>query len=382
MTQLDPERQQRARQYARISRRLWLLDLVLSAAYALAWVLGGWGQAASGWLVSIWPAASNPWLLVPGFALMFGAPALILGFPLDYYSGFVLPHRFDLSNQTLRGWFADKFKSLLIGGVLGLVLLQFLYLVLRATGDAWWLWASGGMLVFSVLLANLAPILIMPLFNKFVPLDAEHQDLADRLINLAERAHTRVQGVYKFDLSRRTKAANAALTGIGNTRRIILGDTLIQEFTIDEIETVLAHELGHHVHRDILLFLGAGAVSTLLGLFLASRAMNWAVLAFGFSAVSDPAAIPALAIILGAFGLITQPVQNGLSRWREGMADQYALRVTGKGDAFASAFIRLANQNLGEVDPEPWVVWMFYSHPPLGKRIELARAWESAASRA
>jgi STE24 endopeptidase len=215
----------------------------------------------------------------------------------------------------------------------------------------------------------------MPLFNKFVPLGDEHKDLADRLVRLAERANTKVRGVFKFDMSKRTKSANAALTGIGNTRRIILGDTLINEFTPDEIETVLAHELGHHVHRDIPFLIGFGTVLTLLGFYLASLGMNWAVEYFGFTGISDPAAFPALGLILGAFGLITMPLDNAVSRWRESMADDYALQSTGKNQAFASAFTRLANQNLGEVDPEKWVVYLFYSHPPLGTRIEKAKRY-------
>jgi STE24 endopeptidase len=229
------------------------------------------------------------------------------------------------------------------------------------------------MLVFTVVLSNLAPILIMPLFNKYIPLGDEHKDLEDRLLALAKRANTKVKGVFKFDMSKRTKSANAALTGIGSTRRIVLGDTLINEFTADEIETVLAHELGHHVNRDIPLFIAFGTASTTLSLYLASVALNWAVGYFGFTGPADIAAFPALAIIFSVYGLITQPLDNAVSRWRERKADAYALQSTGKNEAFASAFTRLANQNLGEIDPEKWVVFMFYSHPPLGERIENAK---------
>jgi len=182
-----------------------------------------------------------------------------------------------------------------------------------------------------------------------------------------------VQGVFKFDMSKRTKAANAALTGIGNTRRIILGDTLISEFTPDEIETVLAHELGHHVHKDIPFLIISGTLLVTIGLFIASQALNYAVSLFSFASAADVAAFPALSLVLGAYGLLTQPLENALSRWRENMADDYALSSTGKHEAFASAFTRLANQNLGEIDPEKWVVFMFYSHPPLGERIAKAR---------
>jgi STE24 endopeptidase len=179
--------------------------------------------------------------------------------------------------------------------------------------------------------------------------------------------------VFKYDMSKRTKSANAALTGIGNTRRIVLGDTLINEFTADEIETVLAHELGHHVHRDIPLFIAFGTLSTTLSLYLASLALTWAIGFFGFTSTSDIAALPALGLILGLYGLITMPLDNAISRWREGMADDYALQSTNKHEAFASAFTRLANQNLGEIDPEKWVVFLFYSHPPLGERIAKAK---------
>jgi STE24 endopeptidase len=372
MTTLDPERQQQAKQYARIRRRLWLVNTALSGVYVLAWLFTGWSIALRGWLAAISP---NPWFLVAGFIAIFGGVYAILTLPLDYYSGFVLPHRFGQSNQALKDWIIDQLKGLAVSAPIGLLLLELLYLALRVTGGLWWLWAAGGMLVFSVLLSNLAPVLIMPIFNKFVPLGTEHADLEQRLLKLAEKARTRVRGVFKFDMSRRTKSANAALTGIGNTRRIVLGDTLINEFTPDEIETVLAHELGHHVHKDIPFLIVSGAFGTTLGLYLASLALNWAIGFFGFTGLADVAALPALGIVLGVYGLVTMPVENAISRWRESMADDYALQSTGKTEAFASAFTRLANQNLGEVDPEKWVVFLFYTHPPLGERIQKANNW-------
>jgi STE24 endopeptidase len=376
MSTLDPQRQQSAKEYARVSRRLWLLNTLVGGAYALAWLLLGWPVAVRDWLVNGWPMLSNPWMLVAAFALIFGGIFLVISLPLTYYEGFVLPHRFEQSTQDLKGWITDQFKGLLVGGPIGLVLLELLYVALRGSGSLWWLWAAAGLLLFNVLLSNLAPVMIMPLFNKYVPLGEEHQELAQRLLELARRANARVRGVYKFDMSRRTKAANAALTGIGNTRRIVLGDTLINEFTTDEIETVLAHELGHHVHHDIAVLIGFGTASTTIGLYLSSLVMRWAVVTFGFGGISDIAALPALGIVLGLYGLLTLPLGNAVSRWREAMADQYALAATGKKEAFASAFVRLANQNLSEVDPERWVVFMFHSHPPLAARIALARAWK------
>jgi len=375
MTTLDPEKQKQAKQYARIRRRLWVVDTIFSALYALAWLGLGWAIALRSALQQF---TANEWLLVPIFVAIFGGIAAVINLPLSYYSGFVLPHRFGQSNQSFKDWVLDQIKGLAVGAPIGLILLELLYLILRLTGDLWWLWGAVGLLVFNVLLSNLAPILIMPLFNKYIPLGDEHKELADRLLALAGRANTKVRGVFKFDMSRRTKSANAALTGIGNTRRIVLGDTLINEFSTDEIETVLAHELGHHVNRDIPLFITFGALSTTLSLFIASLALKWFIGYFGFISPADVAAFPALNLILGVYGLITMPLSNAISRWRENMADEYALQATGKHEAFASAFTRLANQNLGEVDPEKWVVFMFYSHPPLGERIEKARRWKTA----
>jgi len=351
-----------------------MVDTLFGALYALAWLFFGWAIALRNWLLTF---TTNEWLLVALFVAIFGGIYSLINLPLGYYSGFVLPHRFGQSNQSFKDWVIDQLKGLAIGAPIGLLLLELLYLALRVTGDLWWLWAAGGMLIFTVLLSNLAPILIMPLFNKYFPLGDEHKELAERLLALAKRANTKVRGVFKFDMSKRTKSANAALTGIGNTRRIVLGDTLINEFSTDEIETVLAHELGHHVHRDIPFLITFGTLSTTLSLFLASLALKWAIDYFGFTGPADIAAFPALMLIFSAYGLLTMPIDNAVSRWRERMADDYALQSTGKSDAFASAFTRLANQNLGEVDPEKWVVFMFYSHPPLGERIEKANHWKT-----
>ena len=372
MTQLDTERQKQAKQYARIKRRLWLVDQGLSLLYALLWLVTGWSTATRAWLQSL---TSNDWLIVAGFVVIFGGIYFLINLPLGYYTGYVLPHRFELSTQSFKDWLIDQAKGLAVGAVLGLFLIEMVYWILRVTGEAWWLWLTAGMLLFSVLLSNLAPVLLMPIFNKFTPLGEDHADLAERLMTLAEKANTKVKGVFKMDMSRRTKQANAALTGLGNTRRIILGDTLIDEFSSDEIETVLAHELGHHVHNDMAWLIGFGTLLTGLGFYLISLLMNWAIGAFGLTGVADPAGLPALMILLSLYEMVIMPISNAFSRWRESKADDYALNATNKPDAYASAFTRLANQNLSEVDPEPWVVFLFYSHPPLNTRIKKAEAW-------
>lgn len=368
---IDPIKQEKAKEYSRIRRRLMVVDMIWNALYAVFWLTLGWASNLDNWIQGY---TQNNWLIIIGFVAVFGGLSAILSTPLSYFSGFILPHRYELSNQTLKEWVIDQIKGLLVGAPIGLLVLELIYVFLRAYPDTWWIWAAGFLLVFNILLSNLYPILIAPIFNKFVPLDEEHQELADRLITLANNANTKVRGVYKFDLSKRTKAANAALMGIGSSRRIVLGDTLIEEFTPDEIETVLAHELGHHVNKDIPYGILISTVMTLVGLYLVSLSLNWGVGYFGFQDVADIAALPLFGLALGAYGLITMPIGNGWSRSREVMADRYALHTTRMGEAYASALTRLANQNLADVAPEPWVEWLLHSHPALSKRIKMANS--------
>ncbi|HQA69851.1 MAG TPA: M48 family metallopeptidase, partial [Aggregatilineales bacterium] len=365
---LDPERQREARAYARIRRRLMLVDLLLGAAYLAVWLLAGWHLALRDFVVGI---SASPWINVPLFAFFFGLPLFLIDLPLSYYSGFVLPHRYGQSTQTLGEWVLDQIKGLALSGVLGVILLEVVYWLLRATPDLWWLYAGGVMLFFSVILSTLAPVLIAPLFYKFEPLDDE--ELVRRLKRLGERAGVEVEGVFRFDMSRRTRSANAAVMGLGRTRRIILGDTLLENFTDDEIETVLAHELAHVVHRDMPLGIVVNSALTLVSFWAVHLALRWAVGAYGLAGMADPAGLPVFALAVGVVGLIAMPLGNAFSRWRERRADAFALRVTGMPQAFAAAMTRLANQNLSEVAPEPWVVVLFYSHPPLAERIERAR---------
>ena len=262
--QLDNTRQEQAREYARIGRRLFVVELVLGAIYVLFWVFSG----LSPWLRDqIYQFTQATYLAVPLFAIGFGLPYIILTAPLSYTSGFVLPHRYGQSKQRLGDWLKDQAKGLVLSGVLGLIVLLVIYGLLTIAPTSWWLWAALAMLIFSVLLSNLAPVLIFPIFYKYKPLDDEA--LVTRLTQLAEQAETHVKGVYAFDMSSKTVAANAALMGLGTTQRIVLGDTLINNFSHDEIETVMAHELGHHVHHDLSLGILVQAALTLAGFWLA-----------------------------------------------------------------------------------------------------------------
>jgi STE24 endopeptidase len=304
-------------------------------------------------------------------------PLSLLDLPLSFYSGYLLPHRFELSNQTLRGWISDQVKSALLSTLLGAPMLIGLFALLRQAPVTWWLWGAATYSLLAVILTALAPVLLMPIFYRFKPLGEDYATLEERLLSLSERAGTAVRGVFTFDMSRRTRAANAALTGLGHSRRIILGDTMLENFSTDEIESVLAHELAHHAHRDIPLGIAIQVPLTFTYFFLVDRVLNWGIARFGLQGLADPASLPLIALTFGALGLISMPLLNAWSRWRERMADDYALKMSGKPDAFASAMTRLANQNLADADPEDWVVFLLYSHPPLRQRIEHARTFAS-----
>jgi STE24 endopeptidase len=374
-TVMSIERQARAKEYAGIRRRLSFARTVATFIVLALLVVTPLSQAVR---AAIEERAANQWLTVLVYMLIFGVVSEIVTFPLGVYSGWHLPRHYGLSHQTFGGWLMDLAKGSMIGGVIGLGMVELLYWGLRRLPDWWWLAGGAVYLLFSVVLSNLAPVLIMPLFNKFTLI--EDVALRERMLRLAERAGTRVRGVFTMDFSRRTSTANAFVTGIGGTRRIVLGDTLIANYTAEEVEVVMAHELGHHVHGDIWRGMAFDTVVTLIGLCIANLLLHAGVHAFDYRSVGDAAAFPLLALILSVFGLVTMPLTNGYSRARERAADTYALTLTGNAPAFVTAMQRLANQNLAEMDPPAWAVWLLYSHPPLAERIQHGETFASTLS--
>jgi STE24 endopeptidase len=369
-------RQAQAKRYARLRRRLGLLQLALFAAYLALWISLRLAPRLSTLMVESAGRAGMPWWLeLAAIALALALLWQLMALPLEFYRGFVLPQRFGLSTQSVAGWLSDLIKSSLLIALIGGPLLLGLYALLRAAPTTWWLWAGLAYSLLSALLATLAPLLILPLFYKQRPLAEQYAPLRERLLDLAQRAGTYVEGVYSFDMSRRTRAANAALVGMGRTRRILLGDTLLENFSPDEIEVVLAHELAHHVHRDIPLFITVQSGINLLLLFLVSRALAFLSPLLGVPRPADPASLPLLLGLAAAFALLGMPLGNAFSRWRERLADAFALRMTANPQAFVSAMVRLADQNLADADPERWVVLLLASHPPIRERIQAARAF-------
>ena len=363
---LDVGRQETARQYARIQRRFSFVELGIIALLLGILLVSGLSEAIRDWAEGF---GGPRFVTVALYGVAVGALFVLVTLPLDFYSGYLLPKRYGLVTQSVGGWALDTVKSLAIMGVVGIVGLEVLYWLLDAWPEWWWVAMAALLWLFMVAMTWLAPLVLMPLFYKFRPLD--DRELVDRLTRLAERAGARVDGVYVMDMSSRTTTANAMLAGLGRTRRIILGDTLLANYTHDEIEAVLAHELAHHAHNDLLLGLAAEAAIIMAGMWMASVLLDWGVGFFGFRGVGDVAGLPLFVAAMGIFGLVTMPLVNFLSRSRERAADLYALRTTGNPRAFRSLMLKLASQNLSDADPPAWVRVLFYSHPPIGERVRL-----------
>jgi len=355
--------QSSAASYHRAHRLLSVAGYLVDVALLVALLFTGW---------SIHP---EPALALLIYALLLGAIMKVVSLPFDYAGGFWLEHRYGLSNLALAGWVKDEIKGLLVGGVLGILALEFLYWALRTWPHDWWLVTGAVFAVFFVVMANLAPVVILPIFFKLAPL--ANPSLEDRLRRLAESAGTRVRGVYEWKLGEKTKKANAALIGLGNTRRILLADTLLEGFSEDEIEAVLAHELGHHVHADIWRGLAVQTSATLLGLYLVSLALaGWSV-ALGFRGPSDFANLPLVVLVTLIVSLLLLPAVNGFSRRMERAADAYAVRSIARPSVFVTGLERLASLNLAERRPHPLIEFVFHSHPSIDSRIEFVKRFSA-----
>src|ERR1700734_294567 len=360
-----------ARRYNRIHRWLGIADFIIGSVFLVVLLITGW----SGWLrdLALRRGFQNYTLAVFLYLFFLLLISKVLGFGLDYY-GFQLERRFQLSTQKFRSWLWDEAKSFLVGLGMGTIVVELLYFMIRQSPQHWWLITWALFMGLFILLAQLAPVVLLPIFYKFEPLDNE--DLRRRLVQLGERAGTRVRGVYRWKLSEKSKKANAALTGLGSTRRIILADTLLDNYAPEEIEAVLAHELGHHVHKHILKSILVQAGVTLLGFWLANVVLHYAVERRNmFETMSDFANLPLLILVSTVLSLLLMPALNAYSRFNERQADQYAFESVASIAPFISSMNKLAEQNLAERTPSKLVEWAFHSHPAIARRVAAAETW-------
>jgi len=353
-----------SKKYNNIKLAIGITETVLVFILTFLFVYSGYSRKLSDILYSY---SDSGYLVLILFTVITGAIASVIFFPLNFYSSYILEHKYKLSNQTLLKYFFENLKSTLVSGVIGIPILLLFYFILNEFGDYWWLVFAIAMFFISVILSQIFPILIFPIFYKVKPI--EDEELKERIRKLAAEAGLKVQNVYFFDMSKNTKKANAAFTGLGKTKRIILGDTLLSSYSKDEIETVIAHELGHYKKKHIIKNIIFGTANSFLMFFVISVLYKASLSWFGFSSITEIAALPLLTLWAMLIGLIQTPIGNMLSRKFEYEADQYAIEATNKPLSFIQTLNKLTEQNLGDKEPHPFVEWFFYSHPSIKKRI-------------
>jgi len=353
-----------AKKYNNIKLGIGIGKAIISFVLILIFVWLGYSQILEDY-ISL--SFDDKYIILLLFIFSIGIITSILFAPVNFYTGFYLEHKYKLSNQTFSKWLWENFKSSLVSLAIGIPILLVFYFTMNQFGDLWWLPFAVVMFFVSVVLAQIFPVLILPIFYKLTPID--NDELKTKIGALASNAGIKIENIYKFDMSKNTKKANAAFTGLGKTKRIILGDTLIDNYSNEEIETVIAHELGHYKKRHIVKNIVFGTVTSFLILFIIAflyeKSLSW----FGFTSITQVAALPLLALWSMLIGVVQMPLGNILSRKFEYEADEYAINSTQKPEEFIHTLEKLTEQNLGDKEPHPFVEWFFYSHPSIKNRI-------------
>lgn len=366
----------KATRYHRRRRRAGIAGAVLAGGVLL--VLSGSGIAltlrsaaewVTGWLPPVLHSGASSGLFLAGLA----AIVQVLELPFAWYQGFWLERRYGLSGQTLRHWLADHVKAATVSSAAMVSGAWAVYFTIRHWPDAWWFVAAGAGAVAMVVLARLAPLLLLPILYRVRKLRRE--TLSERLVRLAERARAPVIGVDEWAIGGHTRKANAALVGVGHARRILLSDTMLDACSDDEIEVVVAHELSHQVHHDLWVSMLFQAAALFGGFYVAARLLAVATPWLALRDQGDVAGAPVLLLVAGGWSCLMLPLGNALSRAQERRADHYALSLTANPAAFVTAMKRLGQQNMAEDRPSALTRWLFYSHPPLRERIAAAEAW-------
>ena len=359
-----------ARSYQRVKLTISIVSMALNVVIPLVFLLSGGSEAirnlAEGW-------TSSSALVVVLFLLVTGIGFQIIEFPLEMYSGFIVEKQFGLGKVSISRWIYDWLKGTLLQSLLLIGLISGMYWLLRSQPDTWWLWAAIGATILVIIIMALVPVLLMPLFYKFEPIP--EGELKGRLFDLADQIGTHVQGIYVWHLGDKTSKANAAVTGWGRTRRIIISDTLIESNSIEEIEVVMAHELGHHVRWDVWKMLAVSTALIFISFFVIDLALVAWIDSLGLRSIDDIAGLPLVLIVGAGVSLVALPISNWLSRKAETAADLYALNLTGMRDEFISAMNKLGDQNLSQKSPNAIVEFLFHSHPSIQHRIDRANSW-------
>ena len=367
------ERLKQAKQYSGTKHFLEIINIIISLAFFIILFSSGLSVYLKEFFLRI---SQNPYILASLYIISVTISLEIITLPLDFFGSFKLEHKFNLSTQNAFSWFKDYIKKLLIGILMYLILINILYIFLRTSKDFWWLYTALLYFFISVVIARVFPVLIIPLFYKITKISNE--PLKEKILSLADSAGVKILDIYNIALGEKTKKANAAVCGIGATKRILLSDTLIQKYSEDEIEATLAHELAHHKYQHFWKLNIYNFIFTLSGFFLIDRIFK-AAIKLSYTGdipniMADISIFPVLMILFMGYNMAVSPLLNFISRRYEAQADDEAIALTKKPDCFADLMKKLSLQNLSDPEPGVFIKIFFYSHPPANERIRRARA--------
>ena len=367
---LDKKRQLQAKRYEKEKRLLGIFSMVLSLIILLVFYFSG----LSAWLANLGIDNSIIWTFLL-YVATFQIILVFFGFPLNFYSSYIHEHKWNFSNHTVKSWLWEQVKAFFVGLILMFILLGLLFWIMALSPQNWWIIAGLAFAFVGVVLATLFPVVILPIFNKYTPV--ENRELTDALERILSEAGLRSSGFFKEDMSRQTKKENAFLAGLGKTRRVVLGDNLMESMSIPEIESIIAHEVGHYRNKHIWKNIVIGTLEGLIVFFILNWAMRSIFAQFLSSTKWNLTLFPIFAIFAGGISsLLFGPLSNAISRYFERKADRYALEAIQDKKAFMTAMAGLADRNLSNAYPEWWVKLLYYSHPPIGERLTMAENYK------
>ena len=374
---IDPEKLKRISAYTVDSENFGMVATLANQGLFLAILLSGFLP----WLVktiSLWQYGQ-----IVGGLIFFAALSVfanLLRIPFSLYEAFVIEERYGFNVMSFKVWVSDLFKNIVIGAVMGGLLLGLLLILVVYAGNAWWIGAWMLVGAFELLLLWLFPVVILPLFNKFDPI--ENAGLEDRIRALMEKVGLRAKGIFKMDASKRSKHTNAFFVGLGRTKRIVLFDTLLASHTEEEILSVLAHEAGQWKKKHILRMLVPLEILSLISFYAVAKLLNWPLIyqTFGIQESQLYVGLFLIGTFISLLGFFAEPLESAISRKFEREADDFALELIGTAEPMSSALKRLASDNLANLSPHPLYAWFYYSHPPLVERIARLKA-EKVGSR-
>ncbi len=365
----------RARRYSLYKYTLAFLDTLYLLFLLLIFLVSGLSKLLVQSILRFYPEQFTPnnYLIIALYLFILFLIYYLFDFPLNFYRSYILEHKFSLSRQSLRSWASDQLKSGVVAYIISLILLGAFYYILKYNPNTWWLIISLFWIFFSLILAKLTPIIIIPLFFKYKRLSDD--TLRQRIMNLADKMQVKILDCFEIDFSKKTLKANAAFVGWGATRRVILADTLKDRYSYDEIEAILAHEFAHYKLKHLLKLILVNSFVIILSFYIIFRTSSYSLRVFSFSSLSDIAALPVILIYFVLLGIILQPFENFISRRLERNADALALSITGLKEAFISMMEKLSSQNLADRNPHPLIKFFFFDHPPVDERINMAKSF-------